>query len=121
MNITPEIDAQLAETFACETDAPTSGKGYKAQSVLEGPKSKQRLVIRFDPTTQKVYREGTKNRAEGNRLQGATVTHMVINEGARTPTGGVFTSTRFTVKYDNRTWVGQTKGGTDIVRLRRYI
>ena len=146
MNITPEVDAQLAEVFATE-DGPIvpcgcgpeihsrsakdiaycnslmrtkPGKDYVPQSVLTGPKSKQRLVIRFDPATQNIYREGTKNRTDGNRLRGAVVTHMVINEGARTPTGGLFTSIRFTVNYNGMKWVGQTKKGTDIVRLRPF-
>jgi hypothetical protein len=123
MNITPEINEKIVEVFGMEDGSNVKSvdeKGkekYIPKSVIKGLAS-DRLVIRFDPDTMNIYREGTKRNVDGNRLRGAVVTHFSRNEGARTPTGGLFTAIRFTISYQGRKWVGQTKGGTDVVRLR---
>lgn len=76
-----------------------------------------RLEVRFDPTSLTIWPADVKRRTATNRLR-ATITQYVENTGARTPSGGKFTSQRFTAMIDGRKWFGQTKNGTDIVRLR---
>jgi hypothetical protein len=85
-------------------------------SVSESPDD--RLIIRFDPRTHKIYRGDSKYRTAGTILRGATLVQYVENPGNRTPTGGKFTSRRMTITYLGRRWVGQMKKGTDVVRLR---
>lgn len=64
--------------------------------------------IKVDLDTLTVYPE-TGNRVRANRI--GIVQEYVTNEGARTPSGGKFTSRRITVKFtgDDRRWVGQFK------------
>ena len=66
------------------------------------PKEKVRMMVRVDFFNMGVY--------DGNRRMGI-VQSYTKNEGARTPTGGKFTSHRVTVKLtgDDRVWVGQFK------------
>lgn len=76
-----------------------------------------RLEVRFDPETLHMWPADVQRRRDTNRIR-ATVLHYVDNPVNRTPTGGTFRSQRFAVRIDGRKWVGQTKKGTDIVRLR---
>lgn len=76
-----------------------------------------RLEIRFDPETLNMWPVTAKRRTNTNRIN-AVVLHY-REAPSFTPTGGRFTSRRFTVRTaDGRKWFGQTKNGTDVVRLR---
>lgn len=77
-----------------------------------------RMIVRFDPNTLSVYRGDAKRKTRNGILKGATVTNFVVREGARTPTGGTFTSRRMTIRYQGNVWYGQMKNGTDRVTLR---
>lgn len=75
-------------------------------------------TVKVDLDTFAVYPE-TGYRKSANRI--GTVLEYVKNEGARTPSGGKFTSHRITVKLtgDSRRWVGQFKTGeTQFVKIR---
>ena len=64
---------------------------------------KERRTVRVDLSTFAVYGE------KGPLKRIGTVTHYVERHGARTPTGGVFTAHRLTVRLrdDSHDWVGQ--------------
>lgn len=82
------------------------------------PEKKERRTVRVNLDTFAVYPE-TGHRNAANRI--GTVVHYVVNEGARTPSKGKYTSRRLTVRLtgDDRKWVGQFKSGeTETVILR---
>jgi|KBSSwiStaDraftv2_1062776.scaffolds.fasta_scaffold1326537_2 hypothetical protein len=70
----------------------------------------ERRTVRVDTETFAVYPETGRRRYE-DRI--GTVVELVTNDGARTPSGGKFTSRRLTVRLrgDDRRWVGQFKNG----------
>jgi hypothetical protein len=75
---------------------------------------KTHLTIRFDTVEHRILK------ATGHRwpMRGATLLQYV-EKPDRTPTGGRFTARRLRVRTANgKTWVGQMKNGTDVVRLR---
>lgn len=78
-----------------------------------------RLTVRVDLDRMMVYPE----KGAGSRTPIGVVTTYTRNEGARTPSGGKFTSLRLTVKItgDPTVWVGQFRAGeTRIVKLRAH-
>lgn len=77
-----------------------------------------RMVIRFDPATQIVYKGNAKRKTRNGILRGASVIEYVERIGARTPTGGVFTSRRMTITYQGSRWYGQCRKDSDRVTLR---
>lgn len=97
-----------------EKDKTTVGKALGA---IPTPK-RERRTVRVNLDTLAVY-PTTGYRTATNRI--GTVVHYVINEGARTPSKGKYTSRRLTVRLsgDSRAWVGQFKTGeTETVILR---
>ena len=79
---------------------------------------KERRTVRVDTKTFAVYQH--KN---GPRKRIGTVTHYVVNEANRTPTGGRYTSRRLTVRLtgDPRDWVGQFKKDEKTVVILRPL
>lgn len=96
------------------TPARARARAEKVQPQTQPPE--ERLEVRFDHEAMAFWPATAKRKAKTNRLK-ATLVHY-REAPAVTPTGGKFTSRRFTVVIDGRRWVGQTKNGTDIVRLR---
>lgn len=98
------------------TPARARARAAKVQSsTTEAPE--ERLEVRFDPDKMAFWPADAKRKTSTNRLK-VTVLHY-REAPSITPTGGKFTSRRFTVRTpDGKRWVGQTKNGTDIVRLR---
>lgn len=68
-------------------------------------KAKDRRTVRVDLATFAVYPEG----GGGNVKRIGTVLRYTERQGARTPTGGVYTAHRLSVRLrgDDRDWVGQ--------------
>jgi hypothetical protein len=97
----PELANQVADVFGPE------------------PELTDRLTVRFDPKTLGLWPETVRTRSRRNRLKKAHVVEYVENPAARTPSGGKYTSRRFTVIIEGVRWYGTVKNGTDIVRLRR--
>ena len=64
---------------------------------------KERRTVRVDLETMTVYD------AKVNRTRIGTVLRYTERQGARTPTGGIYTAHRLTVRLhdDPRDWVGQ--------------
>ena len=83
-----------------EQDKNAVGKAIGALPKEE----KERRTVRVDVATMAVYPPA----GEGASRIGSILTY-VERQGARTPTGGVFTSHRLTVRLrgDDRDWVGQ--------------
>lgn len=78
-------------------------------------------TVKVDLATFDVYPQ-SGNRTAGNRI--GTILEYVENQGARTPSGGKFTSRRITVKLtgDERRWVGQFKADeTSMIKIRPLI
>lgn len=99
------------------TTTPTMddlGRAIGAQPKTKG----ERRTVRVNLDTFAVYPlDGYRN--ERNRI--GSVVQYVRNDGARTPSGGRYTSRRITVRLtgDSRRWVGTFKSGEkEIVRLR---
>lgn len=95
-----------------EDEKTVMGKAIGAK-----PRAKSaRLTVRVDLDRMMVYPEKGRKRTPIG-----VVTQYTRNEGARTPSGGKFTSLRLTVKItgDPTVWVGQFKAGEErIVKLR---
>lgn len=109
-----EIGRNLAALLSPVTDHDEP-RGNEPMAETEAPAD--RLVIRFDPKTLTIWPGDAKRKAKNNRLKGAVVTEFV-ERPTQTPTGGRYTSQRFTVRYQGKKWYGTVKNGTDVVRLR---
>lgn len=113
MAVTDRLNAEQKRDFVALFGVPASER-------------KDRLTVRFvvflpekgEPRFE-LYREGTKRNTPGNRLHGATVTRYIVDEGARTPTGGKYVRRGITVKTaDSKTWYGTIRKDSDVVKLR---
>lgn len=84
------------------------------------PEEKERRTVRVDLETFAVYLP-MGNRIPANRI--GWVVHYVVNDGARTPSKGKYTSRRLTVRLtgDNRKWVGQFRNGEKTTVILRPL
>jgi hypothetical protein len=95
---------------------------------IDPSERKDRLTVRFSVLLDgngkgeprfELYKGDSKRNTPGNRLEGATVTRYIVDEGARTPTGGKYTRRGITVRTrDGRTWYGTIRKDSDVVKLR---
>jgi hypothetical protein len=127
MDMTDEQQAIASELFACDKPVCqycgadcSEGRSWDGGELYTCPPCAdaraERLVVRFDPNRLLFWSSEAKSRQERNCLP-ATILHY--KEGiALTPTGGRYRYQRMTVRIAGRVWIGQTKNGTDVVRLR---
>jgi hypothetical protein len=82
--------------------------------------TEERRTVRVDTETFAVYPE-TGPRTYATRI--GAVVQYVTNDGARTPSGGKFTSRRVTVRLwgDDRRWVGQFKNDEKVLVILRTL
>jgi hypothetical protein len=115
MAVTDRLNAEQRRDFVALFGVPASEK-------------KDRLTVRFvaipDENEQGewrffLYKGDSKRNSPGNIVPGATVTRYIVDEAARTPSGGKYTRRGITVRtQDGRTWYGTVRRESDVVNLR---
>jgi hypothetical protein len=98
-----------------ETETPKRRRGRHRKT-----ESEERRTVRVDTDTFAVYPE-TGPRTYDTRI--GAIVELVTNDGARTPSGGKFTSRRLTVRFrdDSRRWVGQFKNDEKVLVILRPL
>jgi len=104
------------------TSTPTEVKKRtrSRRKAVPTPESEERQTVRVDTETFAVYPE-TGPRTYDTRI--GAIVELVTNDGARTPSGGKFTSRRLTVRFrdDSRRWVGQFKNDEKVLVILRPL
>lgn len=109
----------MSEEITTTTEVKKRTRSRKKVASIPTP-TEERRTVRVDTDTFAVYPE-TGPRTYGNRI--GAVVQYVTNDGARTPTGGKFTSRRVTVRLwgDERRWVGQFRNGEKTIVILRTL
>lgn len=109
MNISPETNSALVDTFKCEAEENTKPTTTTTTVC-------NRLTVYFDADAVKAYTVTPKGRRSLHRA--GTVLYYV-EAPRKTPTGGRYVARQFTLRTpDGKKWWGTLKKNSSIVRCR---